>query len=159
MRACSYMFFIFSVRFCEVNMSMHLVKGVYVSSSNKRKPTTIPKSKMKRYQQDLAARNKQLKQQGRHSEIMSIDEYIAYVTGRAKPRKQQKATVSPNLPQQYRPDQKFIPSIDTGAGTTPKIEPKQYTGTLIKGLMTMHKSNLVPVINEDEIIAITKMRR
>lgn len=34
-----------------------------------------------------------------------------------------------------------------------------YTGLLIRGLSQMHKSNLVPVVNEEEILDIARMRR
>ena len=34
-----------------------------------------------------------------------------------------------------------------------------YTGTLIKGISTMHKSNSVPVINKKQAIEISQMRR
>lgn len=44
-------------------------------------------------------------------------------------------------------------------GNTNKPEPKIYTGTLIKGIATMHKSNAVPVIDEKQMIEISKMRR
>lgn len=138
-------------------MSMHLVKGVYAATSKKKKQQ-VTKSKLEQYTRDLAARNKQLKQQGRHSEIMTIDQYVAYVTGTAKsPKKSSKSVVETK--QLYRPAEQSIPSLDTGVGIAGRSEPKQYTGTLVKGLMTMHKSNLVPVINEDEIRAITTMRR
>ena len=39
-----------------------------------------------------------------------------------------------------------------------KENPK-YTGTLVKGIATMHKSNAVPVINQKEAEDIAKMRR
>lgn len=42
---------------------------------------------------------------------------------------------------------------------TPKIESPKYTGTLIKGIATMHKSNAVPVINQREAEEIAKMAR
>lgn len=38
-------------------------------------------------------------------------------------------------------------------------EKKEYTGTLIKGIATMHKSNAVPVINQEEATDIANMRR
>jgi hypothetical protein len=38
-------------------------------------------------------------------------------------------------------------------------EKKEYTGTLIKGIATMHKSNAVPVINQQEATDIANMRR
>lgn len=40
-----------------------------------------------------------------------------------------------------------------------KPEPKRYTGTLIKGISTMHKSNAVPVINDKQAKEIANMRR
>ena len=52
-----------------------------------------------------------------------------------------------------------IKSVDTGAGVATKKESPKYTGTLIKGIATMHKSNAVPVINQEEAEAISKMRR
>lgn len=41
------------------------------------------------------------------------------------------------------------------------LGPKQntYTGTLIKGISCMHKSNAVPILNKQEIIDIARMRR
>jgi hypothetical protein len=38
-------------------------------------------------------------------------------------------------------------------------EKKEYTGTLIKGIATMHKSNAVPIINQQEATDIANMRR
>ena len=51
-----------------------------------------------------------------------------------------------------------IPSRDTG-GTAPLAAPKVYTGTKVKGIATMHKSNAVPVFSDEEAIDISKMRR
>ena len=52
-----------------------------------------------------------------------------------------------------------IKSLDTGAGVAAKRESPKYTGTLIKGIATMHKSNAVPVLNQEDAEAISKMRR
>jgi hypothetical protein len=53
-----------------------------------------------------------------------------------------------------------IKSVDTGAvGGGTKKEPQKYTGTLIKGIATMHKSNAVPILNEQDAIDISRMRR
>ena len=46
-----------------------------------------------------------------------------------------------------------------GKGGCTKKEPMKYTGTLVKGIATMHKSNAVPVINQQEAVDIAKMRR
>jgi len=51
-----------------------------------------------------------------------------------------------------------IPSRDTGGNAT--LAPaKVYTGTKVKGIATMHKSNAVPVFSDEEAIDISKMRR
>ena len=34
-----------------------------------------------------------------------------------------------------------------------------YTGTMVKGIGTMHKSNAVPIFSDEEAIDISKMRR
>ena len=44
-------------------------------------------------------------------------------------------------------------------GDCTKKEPMKYTGTLVKGIATMHKSNAVPVISQQEAEDIAKMRR
>ena len=51
-----------------------------------------------------------------------------------------------------------LKSIDTGGNATLK-EPKVYTGTKVKGIATMHKSNAVPVFSDEEAQDISKMRR
>ncbi len=40
-----------------------------------------------------------------------------------------------------------------------KPERKQYTGTLVKGIGTMHKSNAIPVIDEQQMKDLASMRR
>ena len=46
-----------------------------------------------------------------------------------------------------------------GGNTMGKQEPMKYTGNLVKGIATMHKSNAVPVINQQEATDIARMRR
>jgi hypothetical protein len=52
-----------------------------------------------------------------------------------------------------------IPSLNSGGGSTSKSEPKVYTGTKIIGIATMHKSNMVPIFNEEAAIEVAQMRR
>lgn len=52
-----------------------------------------------------------------------------------------------------------IPSLDTGLGSTAKKAIQQYTGTKMKGIGTMHKSNAVPIFSDDEAREISSMRR
>ena len=50
-------------------------------------------------------------------------------------------------------------SFTQGGNSCGKKEPMRYTGTLVKGIATMHKSNAVPVINREEATDIARMRR
>lgn len=52
-----------------------------------------------------------------------------------------------------------IPSLGTSGGVAVLAPPKVYTGTKVKGIATMHKSNAVPVFSDEEAIDISKMRR
>ena len=52
-----------------------------------------------------------------------------------------------------------IPSQDTGWVPCVKVHDPEYTGTKIKGIGTMHKSNAVPVFSDDEAKDISSMRR
>ena len=54
---------------------------------------------------------------------------------------------------------RHIPSRDTGLGNATLTAPKVYTGTKVKGIATMHKSNAVPVFSDEEAVEISKMRR
>ena len=44
-------------------------------------------------------------------------------------------------------------------GVAAKAAPKVYTGTKIVGIATMHKSNLVPIFNEEAAVEVAQMRR
>ena len=52
-----------------------------------------------------------------------------------------------------------IPSLNTGGGVAALAPAKVYTGTKVKGIATMHKSNAVPVFSDEEAVDISKMRR
>jgi hypothetical protein len=53
-----------------------------------------------------------------------------------------------------------ISSLDTGfVPCTKTVSGNSYTGTKMLGIGTLHKSNAVPVFNNDEAIEIAKMRR
>ena len=54
---------------------------------------------------------------------------------------------------------KHIPSRGDGMGSATLAPPKVYTGTKVKGIATMHKSNAVPVFSDEEAVAISSMRR
>ncbi|MEK9741337.1 MAG: hypothetical protein VW262_09145 [Flavobacteriaceae bacterium] len=60
----------------------------------------------------------------------------------------------------YRRTTEYIPSkVTTGYASCAKPADKRYTGTNIVGIGTMHKSNAVPIFNNDEAKDIASMRR
>ena len=76
--------------------------------------------------------------------------------GKVAPAKKQKLEYNLNVPAER--STRHIPSRDTGGNAT--LAPaKVYTGTMVKGIATMHKSNAVPVFSDQEAIDISKMRR
>jgi hypothetical protein len=51
-----------------------------------------------------------------------------------------------------------LKSVNTGGNAT--LAPtKVYTGTMVKGIATMHKSNAVPVFSDEQAVDISRMRR
>ena len=54
---------------------------------------------------------------------------------------------------------RHIPSRDSGGGNATLAPAKVYTGTKVKGIATMHKSNAVPVFSDEEAVEISRMRR
>lgn len=51
-----------------------------------------------------------------------------------------------------------IKSVNTGGNAALKA-PNMYTGTMVKGIATMHKSNAVPVFSDEQAVDISRMRR
>jgi hypothetical protein len=52
-----------------------------------------------------------------------------------------------------------IPSLNSAGGNATVAPPKVYTGTMVKGIATMHKSNAVPVFSDEQAVDISRMRR
>ena len=52
-----------------------------------------------------------------------------------------------------------IPSQGQSTGVAALRPAPVYTGTKIKGIGTMHKSNAVPIFSDEEAVAISQMRR
>ena len=83
----------------------------------------------------------------------------------AEDKKRKRALSAPSLSSSYslkipegRNTTAHIKSVDTGGNATLKA-PNVYTGTKVKGIATMHKSNAVPVFSDEEAIDISRMRR
>jgi hypothetical protein len=66
-------------------------------------------------------------------------------------------TFSPNY--SHRSTDNRIGSVGVSGGTCGKKESPKYTGTLVIGISTLHKSNAVPIINQEQAEEISRMRR
>jgi len=64
-----------------------------------------------------------------------------------------------NAPEPYRRETPEYRSASDTVGIAARMDSPQYTGTLVKGIGTLHKSNAVPVINEEEMKDLARMRR
>lgn len=52
-----------------------------------------------------------------------------------------------------------IPSLPFTGGACTKKENPVYTGSAIKGIGTMHKSNAIPIFSDEQAVEIATMRR
>ena len=52
-----------------------------------------------------------------------------------------------------------VESQDTGWVPCVKVKDNEYTGTKVKGIGTMHKSNGIPIFSDEEAKDISSMRR
>jgi hypothetical protein len=84
----------------------------------------------------------------------------------AEEKKRQRGLSAPSLSSSYslkipegRNTTAHINSLDTGLGNAVLKPAKQYTGTKVKGIATMHKSNAVPIFSDEEAVEISRMRR
>ena len=76
-----------------------------------------------------------------------------------KPIKQISGAGLPSLGKPARRETPKIPSLPFTGGVCAKKENPVYTGTAIKGIGTMHKSNAVPIFSDEQAIEIATMRR
>jgi len=61
-------------------------------------------------------------------------------------------------PAYRRSTPEYASSAET-TGVAARVEPPRYTGTLVKGIGTMHKSNAIPIIDEEQMRDLARMRR
>ena len=64
-----------------------------------------------------------------------------------------------SLPSWRDDPSRSIPSKPPSAHSTTRKETLTYTGSYVKGIATMHKSNTVPVTDKSQAIDISNMRR
>lgn len=141
-------------------MTMHLERGLTTLYTKKRKER-VTKAKHEQLERDWRDRNLRLKQMGLPKE--SFEQFLEFVYGR-------KQAVNTTPETNNRSDSYNHKKVDTnpvkpqslGRWITGPVSSKPspiYTGTKVKGIGTMHKSNAVPIFSDDEAIDISRMRR
>lgn len=92
------------------------------------------------------------------------EEYQQWLTVRKPPKvKPKREPLRLNLGESPRDvsavqSAKSLSTVHTTDATALRTSPK-YSGTLIIGIATTHKSNAVPVLNKDHAVEISSMRR
>lgn len=136
-------------------MTMHLLGPQFSTTSTRRRKKKLTDGQYTKMCIDWTAYNKQMKKMG--CKTKTLEEYIAYRQGKYKP--QLKGFVKD--PMQATTLRRESPKYESGDGIGVTFARKEnvYTGTLIKGIATMHKSNAVPIINEEQAHEVARMRR
>ena len=146
-------------------MTMHLARGFSTLNTRKPQQKKRTKAQQEKLVEEHRAYNKRMKQAGRHSERVTFEEYVNRVQGKTTTKRKQEhlapAQVKTLTPKStgYRRETPTYQSGEISKGFAALPQKKEYTGTLIKGIATMHKSNAVPVLGEDDATDIARMRR
>jgi hypothetical protein len=130
----------------------------------KRKKKPLTANQRSKLEQEWRAYNKRMRQQNCHSaQFETFEQYLSYTRGEHVPRNKQQeyTTYAPSKP--YERHTEKYPSLQTSntiPGACAKRETPKYTGDLIVGIGTMHKSNLVPIMRgTKQAEELAKMRR
>ena len=137
-------------------MSMHLMGHAFSTTRTSRPKKKLSDSQLEKMAKELDGYNKQMKKYAIKPKTLA--EYIQYRRGKYKPELKG-AVKSPLEAETYRRESPTVPSFGDQVGSIPGKPEKIYTGTLIKGIATMHKSNAVPVIDQKQMEEISRMRR
>jgi hypothetical protein len=129
-------------------MSMHL-EGPWLSTTGKRK------GKQKFASADAKRKSEQLDKEWRELQKrwgIEADE-------RRRRRALEAEPLSYSLSVPAGRNNAHIKSLGQDNGVATLAPAKVYTGTKVKGIATMHKSNAVPVFSDEQAVDISKMRR
>lgn len=133
-------------------MSMH-IEGPWLSTTGKKKGKIKYKSAAaKRAAEDLNASWETIKKKHISTDVAKKYNVPSF-----------HGKMDKNIPDLSIPTDRnttsHLKSHVTAGGLTSLVPSKVYTGTKVKGIATMHKSNAVPVFSDEEVIDIARMRR
>ena len=140
-------------------MTMHL-EGPWLSTTGKKKgPKKWASSEAKAHAERLAREWRDREAEWKKlAPKFSARNNTAQSTVKVEPKRTSPLVSSgPKIPPGRETPK--INSVDTGWVTCTKAQDQAYTGTKVKGIATLHKSNGVPVFTDEEAIDISKMRR
>lgn len=143
-------------------MTMHLAQGLTTTRTTKRKKKKLTQAQLQKLEVQWRQHNKDMRRRHLHDmQFKNFEDYVKYIRGEYKPRQKSVEEFKPLRWEPYRRETQHIPSLNSlPTGVAIKPEPKVYTGDLIVGIATMHKSNAVPVMRgTDQAKDIAKMRR
>jgi hypothetical protein len=143
-------------------MTMHLLGPEYTTTRTRKQKAKLSKKRLQNLKAEWHEHNRWLKRN--HMEKISYDEFENYVRGispEPQPKRTDTLKQSPSVHSDRMEAYKRIPShgIKKSGGDCARRESPKYTGDLVKGIATMHKSNAVPVIDDEHAKDISKMRR
>lgn len=140
-------------------MTMHLVTGM--SSLNTRKTQSkATKTQLKLWQSEWQADNRWRKQRGMSTR--TFDMYVAYRLGSVeKQRRDFQPLTEPVFKKGTLDEHRArYPSQEMSGAVAAKKESPVYSGERkLLGIATMHKSNMVPVFDQESAVDIARMRR
>ena len=146
-------------------MTMHLV-GPYMTTtkySRKKKQKHMTASKKEQLRVQWRQHNKDCRKRHIHSaQFEKFEDFVAYVNGTYKAPKRDYKPTSYEPPKLNRETPNYPSLSNNIGGSTAKKESMKYTGERkLVGIATMHKSNMVPIFedNKEEAIEIARMRR
>ena len=143
---------------------MHLLgPGMTTTNYKKRKKKPFSVAQENQLKIDWKRHNKDCRRKHIHAaQFEKFEDYRVYVRGEYKAPKQRPNPMNNYQGPKVRETQQ-VPSINTKiAGNATRKEPMKYTGERkLLGIATMHKSNMVPVFEDqkEQAIEIAQMRR
>mgnify|MGYP001551422423 FL=1 len=141
-------------------MTMHIQKGLSTLNTRKPRKKKYTTKQLEKLETDRKRHNKEMRRQNLHRfQIFTLEDYLKYLKGEYKPKPSDKKVADSTISEKpYVRVAKHYPSLsDAESGYAPKKENDVYTGTLIKGIGVMHKSNAVPVTDSKQMEELSKM--
>jgi len=134
-------------------MTMHLLGPQYNNTAARKRKSAVKLNG--KFLDEFKEYNKHMRRIGAGE--LSLSDYVLYRQGKLKTPTKKGKTLS--MQYDVSDHRSRYPSSGDGIGVMAKKPEQVYTGTYVKGIGTLHKSNSVPITNDEDAIAIARMRR